>query len=261
MANDSKTRDQKQQQYQQCCFNKDRRRRRRRFKSELRTEADEIDCWNLIAPLRSKHNPLLLTKNPVKQILSQCQKQGKRFVDRAFPPVPKTRIGIPHDRVRFEQTVSRFANLCRSRPSLFSKGVDPDDVVQGRLGNCWFLQCIAALATRPHLIERLIFPKTYSPEGVYTVKVFDEGEWYYILIDDYMPCQGNNYSCCRSRGDKIWPQILEKAYAKLHTCFQSMVGGSNTYCFGLVMCFVCSHRIRRTKFRHHVEMFLGRSLE
>jgi len=110
--------------------------------------------------------------------------------------------------------------------------VDPDDVIQGRLGNCWFLQCISALATRPHLIERLITPKMYSPEGVYAVKVFDEGKWYYILIDDYVPCQGRNYSCCRSRGEKIWPQILEKAYAKLHTCYQSMVGGTNTYCFG-----------------------------
>lgn len=56
---------------------------------------------------------------------------------------------------------------------------------------------------------------------------------YYVIVDDHIPCQGDRPSCARSRNrNEVWVMVLEKAFAKLHTCYQSMVGGSNTYCFG-----------------------------
>ena len=65
------------------------------------------------------------------------------------------------------------------------------------------------------------------------MRVFDEGEWHLVLIDDYIPVQGLRVSCARSRDPgECWVMLVEKAFAKMHTCYQSMVGGGNTYCFG-----------------------------
>jgi len=75
-------------------------------KSNVVLKADEMDCWNLIAPLRSKHNPILLTSNPVPKIVSTLKKQGKRFVDRSFPPVPKTANWNPSRYVLYSQQLT-----------------------------------------------------------------------------------------------------------------------------------------------------------
>ena len=41
------------------------------------------------------------------------------------------------------------------KPHLFVKGVSRKDVVQGSLGDCWFLSSCAAIAMTPRLIERV----------------------------------------------------------------------------------------------------------
>ena len=53
-------------------------------------------------------------------------------------------------------------------PSLWgSKGVLPDGVVQGHLGDCWFLASAAALAEHPERIKKIFTNADYSIPGIY----------------------------------------------------------------------------------------------
>ena len=54
------------------------------------------------------------------------------------------------------------------KPSLWgSQGVVPDGVVQGELGDCWFLASAAALAEYPERIKRIFKNTQYSAEGIF----------------------------------------------------------------------------------------------
>ena len=199
---------------------------------------DEMGCDDLILPFTAEHNDKMLTLNPASSIIDACRANGKRFVDRSFPPIVESANWNPKrpSSIKVDQW-ARISEICGPKPWVLEQRVVIEDVIQGYLGNCWFVQCLAGFAKRYQYLQRLIDPPRYNPEGCYGVKLFDEGRWHVVIVDDYIPCQkygkklkptgthARDSSCA-------WILILEKAFAKLHTCYQSMVGGSNDYCFG-----------------------------
>ena len=63
-------------------------------------------------------------------------------------------------------------------PQTFIGGQTPGDVMQGALGDCWFLSSLSVLATRPSLVKRLIVSDTNAKKyGIYTVKFSKAGVW------------------------------------------------------------------------------------
>ena len=62
--------------------------------------------------------------------------------------------------------------------SLFGKnGVRPEDMVQGFIGNCWFISGVAALAEFPGRIEKLFLnnKNELSPTGIYGINIYTFG--------------------------------------------------------------------------------------
>mmetsp|Transcript_3680 Transcript_3680/g.3609 ORF Transcript_3680/g.3609 Transcript_3680/m.3609 type:complete len:142 (-) Transcript_3680:1542-1967(-) len=111
-------------------------------------------------------------------------------------------------------------------PVVFDKSIEPADILQGVLGDCWFLCAVACLAEMPSLIERLFLINEYNEEGVYRVKICKNGEWREIVIDDHFPCYPNGQPFfSKGHGNELWVLILEKAYAKIHGTYKNIVGG------------------------------------
>ena len=111
-------------------------------------------------------------------------------------------------------------------PSIFIDKIEPRDIKQGQLGDCWFMCALACLAERPTLVERLFITKSANALGIYRVKLCKNGEWVTVTVDDYFPCypmSGPIFS--RANGNELWVLILEKAYAKLHGNYYHLRGG------------------------------------
>eukprot|EP01084_Bolivina_argentea_P169495 293814_1 len=151
------------------------------------------------------------------------------FVDPDFyPSVGALYVdGDGSDKINEEQVMWRRAlDFCKD-PEYFKDGIDPEDVQQGRLGNCWFCCSLASMSERPFLITRLFVTAEGGKEGIHVCNFWHNGIKEEVILDDYFPCKpfsGPIYT--KTGDDELWVAILEKAYAKLYGCYERLVSGS-----------------------------------
>lgn len=108
--------------------------------------------------------------------------------------------------------------------------IEPDDIMQGALGDCYFLSALSALAEYPNRIERLFDTKEYEPSGCYIVSMLETGIVQDYIIDDYFPCTRAGKPAFSgpkiSKGvSELWVVILEKAYAKRFGSYDAIQAG------------------------------------
>lgn len=99
-------------------------------------------------------------------------------------------------------------------------------VYQGQMDNMYLVAALNALSCRPRLARQLFLAWDVE-RSIYIVKLFKNGTWVRVEIDDYMPAPIEGCSpdieafpfCCRSEffPHVLWPSLVEKAYAKLCT--------------------------------------------
>jgi hypothetical protein len=148
------------------------------------------------------------------------------FVDKDFPPngVSVARSG---DTAQFGKFVTwRRAGELMTQPRLVADGIDPQDIKQGILGNCWFCCALSSLAENPHLVERVFVTKDASPTGVHRLRLCHEGRWHDVTLDDFFPAApGHGPLFSRNHGEELWVMLVEKAYAKLHGSYEDLISG------------------------------------
>ncbi len=93
-----------------------------------------------------------------------------------------------------------------------------DDLKQGDSGDCYFLSSAVAIAhDNPDALKRAF---TENPDGTTTVHFFEQQKSgppkkVDITVDNQFPVGKDGIEYASARDDKqLWPQVLEKAYAK-----------------------------------------------
>jgi calpain-15 len=111
---------------------------------------------------------------------------------------------------------------------LFARGVNPNDICQGALGNCWLLSALACLADSDGLIEGAFSSREYNPRGKYTIKLYhpERKAMVSLNVDDRFPTKNNKTMFTSpSGGNQIWVMLMEKAFAKLMGNYAATEGG------------------------------------
>jgi len=107
-----------------------------------------------------------------------------------------------------------------------SEGIEPDDILQGNLGDCYFLSSVSALSEKPHLVKRLFLTRRFNKEGVYGIFLCDTGDWRLVIVDDYFPCTSHGGPAfSKGNGNELWVLLLEKAYAKIYGSYANIESG------------------------------------
>ena len=172
-----------------------------------------------------KHPLQVMDVNKIKEL---SKKLGfDHFIDPTFPPKDisiynQLKMSYPYKKVIHWRRPKEFMK----NPKLFDSEIDPNDIKQGFLGNCWFLCAVGSLAERPSLVKRLFITQEYNEFGYYKLRICKNGDWVEVIVDDYIPCYYNAGPIfAHSKGDELWVLLLEKAYAKLHGNYYSLKSG------------------------------------
>ena len=121
---------------------------------------------------------------------------------------------------------------------VFVEGTSADDIIQGSIGDCYFLSAIGSLCKFPKLISRLFYSKEKTKEHEYGIYIFINGLWELVLVDDYFPYSGSyfkQFAFGSSRGNELWLSLLEKAWAKINGCYAKIgCGGTPNEVFDVL---------------------------
>ena len=180
-----------------------------------------------------------------------CEK-NKVWTDELFQPLKKNLCPVDsYGRWSFPEgiessdvegwekiTWERADNIFNSKNyQVFYDGIIADDIIQGGLGDCYFLSAIAALCKFPKLIEKLFYFKEKSQEHCYGCYYKIGGVWELVLVDDYIPCYGTygkNPAFTSTNGNELWVILLEKAWAKLNGNYAKAIGGEPHEVFDVI---------------------------
>jgi len=113
--------------------------------------------------------------------------------------------------------------------SLYLNGVNPDDVKQGAIGDCFMVAALVTVAdVKPGAISEMIISNgTNSKTGTQTwgVRLFDDkGKAHWVTVNDMLPVAESGSTSLifganptRNLNGEIWVPLLEKAYAQANT--------------------------------------------
>ncbi|KAF8651468.1 hypothetical protein AX16_004767 [Volvariella volvacea WC 439] len=199
-------------------------------------------------------------KARVSSIAKDCRAKNKKFRDIEFD--------IEHDKKRClhglasadidppkytPSDVQRVTEIFEN-PQFFVDGAGSNDIVQGNLGDCWFLSALATMSGCKGLVEKFCVARD-EKVGVYGFVFFRDKHWIPVIIDDLLYTSipkfeeltwdekqlyhndKDRYDRSARKGGKTlyfarsgtagetWVPLIEKAYAKLHGDYHALSGG------------------------------------
>lgn len=129
----------------------------------------------------------------------------------------------------------RCHDLFRGESAVLYDVIEPKDLLQGQVGDCWLIASIAALAEYSAAVEKLFLQ---YDQGRCDVRIFDvtTDNWVVVTIDDYVPCNPRQWYTktaellfAQPKGNEVWCLLLEKAFAKFVGNYHALSGGSTSF--------------------------------
>lgn len=193
---------------------------------------------------------------PSSKINENYKLPNKKEIDIFFPPTNESIGYEKSNSLDLSQIEWKHITDLLSSPVLFENKIEPADIMQVSLGNCYFLSAIAALTENPSFIESLFLTKDVNQNGFFEILMFIDKEWKIVFVDCYFPIIKGTKTFIYSKPNKneLWLILLEKAWAKVNGSYENTIGGWPSDPF---ICFTgCScEKIRVDSIRSNIEFF------
>lgn len=193
-------------------------------------------------------------------IVASCISTGEKFLDTDFPCTFRSLHGEQGERKDGHNGVTgahawKRASLCsktvrgvvgvdRNAPWTVFRSETPaaEDLMQGGLGDCYFISALACIAQRSDLVKNLFVGPSFnelhskiSKHGVYQIRLCKDGYWTVVTIDSMLPIQENGcIAYAKGARLQLWPSLVEKAFAKIHGSYSAIVSGHCDECLSML---------------------------
>jgi calpain-15 len=167
-----------------------------------------------------------------QEIIKDLGARGEKYTDQEFAPDASLLNKTGNAPASFNKFVfKRATDFMNPKEIAVFRGIEPNDIRQGALGDCYLLCCLSTLAERPKLVERLIITEEFNHVGCYAIWLCDAGTWRSVIVDDFFPYNPSTRlpAFTKSNGPELWVLLLEKAYAKLFGGYDVIEGGLPQY--------------------------------
>lgn len=108
-------------------------------------------------------------ENDYKYVISQCKSKNEKFIDKKFPPEPSSLINdwnsndpdVLENKEEWKKiewiraTEIPELNDDEGQLKVFADKIEPNDIKQGGLGDCYFLSVLSCTAERQKRIRKL----------------------------------------------------------------------------------------------------------
>ena len=136
-----------------------------------------------------------------------------------------------------------FPSARTNTPELFKGGIDPNDIKQGMLGDCYYVAALATLAEWEKRVKKIYVSTKVNQAQVFGVNLYKDGIFQTVWVDNYFPVFNEAVDSVRKAngeelgkvgeplfaaayGNELWVAVAEKAYAKAHGGYVIIAGGS-----------------------------------
>jgi len=175
----------------------------------------------------------------------------KPWTDPQFEPkissLVDPKIDVNADKAAFVSYSWKRASEIYPSPAIFKGGIEPNDINQGALGDCYFLAALSSLAEFPERVQHMFVTKEVNKAGIYLIRFFLNGQETLVTVDDHLPVNAKGSPAfATSRDGELWVSLLEKAWAKLHGTYARTEGG--------LPCFAASHIMGVPSESYHHDM-------
>ncbi|NBV89517.1 MAG: hypothetical protein EBR88_08420, partial [Betaproteobacteria bacterium] len=129
--------------------------------------------------------------------------------------------------------------------SLFVSGASAADIQQGRVGDCYLLAALGAVADKLNTVINTMF--TDNMDGTWAVRFYKlDGSRYiedWVTVDNQLPVNSAGFAAFENFGsnrlnpsNELWPALAEKAYAQFArgNSYAALSGGWPSLVFGQV---------------------------
>ena len=181
---------------------------------------DEIDDKTAKSFL-SHMQVLKIKRSDYRELVEQFKKRKDLWEDVMFPPTAISLGDIPEIK---EHKWKRLSEIVTD-PVLFDGRIEPQDILQGALGDCYFLSAVAALAEKEERIIQIFGDQPGKANGIYKVTLRINGIIEEIIVDDYVPVnKAGQPIFCQPNKNEIWVPLFEKAWAKANGSYANISG-------------------------------------
>ena len=201
--------------------------KKRKESPDFKKQLEKVRIESLINQVSSE-------KLLFQRLKESCRQANKKYSDSDFPP---EKTSLSKDWSSLEaNTQEKWKNFVWLRPEeifkneyrIFFDEIEPNDIKQGQLGDCYMLSALSSLAERPHLVKKIFHEHEVNEYGIYGLWFNVDGDWKLILIDDFFPCNSRSKTPAFSKGNgnELWVLLIEKAYAKMYGSYEIIEGGN-----------------------------------